>query len=148
MKFDKFGYWIMNDVIKPIADSQKEGSETDDEPDAVIFTDDEEVKEKLEKYSQAKKMKGSCVLSIRFETHGDYLRWKKYFGSGRQWEFMTSYPAVMRAEYEFTNSLEVEIMAKKVVQLLEAGFNVYSAAWNLEENKNKERYMIEEDEEK
>ena len=41
MKFDKFGYWIMNDVIKPIADSQKEGSETDDEPDAVLFTDDE-----------------------------------------------------------------------------------------------------------
>lgn len=147
MKLDKFGYWIMNDVVKSIVDGPEEDGKSED-PDAVIFTDDPEVKAKLEAYNREKKLKGKCVLSIRFENHGDYLRWKKYFGVGRQWEFMTSYPAIMRAEYEFTNSLEVEVMAKKVVQLLEAGFNVYSASWQLDENQNKERYMTEEDEEK
>ena len=133
MKFDKFGYWIMNDVVKPLA--EKSGDEpAADEPDAEIFTDDPEVKEKLNKWNEPKKLYGSCALSIRFENHGEYLQWKKYFGSGRQWEYIVSYPAVMRAVYTFSNSLEVEIMAKKIVQLLEAGFNVYSASWQLDRN--------------
>lgn len=133
MKFDKFGYWVMNDVVKPLA--EKPGDEpAGDEPDVEIFTDEPEIKEKLNKWSEPKKLYGSCALSIRFENHGEYLQWKKYFGSGRQWDFIVSYPAVMRAVYNFSNSMEVEVMAKKIVQLLEAGFNVYSASWTLDQN--------------
>ena len=134
MKLDKFGYWILNDVIKPFGDIKDD----DPEPDAEIFTDDPEVKKKLEKYNEPKPLKGTCALSIRFENKGEYLKWKKYFGVGRQWEFFVSFPAIMRAEYEFTNSLEVEVMAKKIVQLLEMGFNVYSAAWNLTEKEKED----------
>ena len=131
MKMDKFGYWIMNDVVKPLVENSN-NDEGPDESDVEIFTDDPDVKEKLTKLSEAKKIHGSCVLSIRFNNHGEYLRWKTYFGSGRQWDFIVSYPAIMRAEYNFTNSLEVEVMVKKVVQLLEAGFDVYSASWKLD----------------
>jgi hypothetical protein len=124
LKLDKFGYWVMNDILKPFSENN-ESDEEDPEPES------EEPQKKTE---EGKKLKGRCVMTIRFENHGEYLRWKKYFGVGRQWEFLASYPALMRAEIEFTNSLEVEMMAKKVVQLLEAGFNVYSASWSLEED--------------
>lgn len=133
---DKFGYWIMNDVVKPIIKGQDHGEDGD--PDVEIFTDDPDIKEKLTKLSEAKKIHGSCILSIRFNTHGEYLKWKKYFGNGQQWDFLVNYPAIMRAEYQFTNSLEVEVMAKKVVQLLEAGFDVYSASWTLDRPKEEE----------
>ena len=76
-------------------------------------------------------LNGSCVLSIRFETRKDYLRWKCYFEKNR-WDFVVTYPAILRAEYEFHNSLEAEVLAKKIVQLLQAGFDVYSASWKLE----------------
>ena len=79
-------------------------------------------------------LNGSCTLSVRFENEEEYNRWKKLSG-GRQWEFLVSYPAIMRAEYPFHDSLEAEIMAKKIVQLLQWGFNVYSANWTLEEKK-------------
>ena len=78
---------------------------------------------------------GKCTLSIRFETPEDYLRWKYYF-KGREWEFMVNYPAIMRADLEFHNSLDVEIITKKIVQLLQNGFEVYSANWKLEDQKN------------
>lgn len=77
-------------------------------------------------------LNGRCTLSIRFENEEEYDRWKKLSG-GRQWEFLVSYPAIMRAEYPFHNALEAEIMAKKIVQLLQWGFDVYSANWTLEE---------------
>lgn len=73
---------------------------------------------------------GRCVLTIRFENGAEYAKWKKY-NPGRQWEFMVSFPALMRADYEFHTTLDVEMMAKKIVQLLEMGFNVYSADWQL-----------------
>lgn len=74
---------------------------------------------------------GKCILSVKFETPDDYARWK-YYAKGRQWEFMVQYPAIMRAEYDFHNSLEVEMLAKKIVDLLQQGFDVYSANWKLE----------------
>lgn len=143
MKMDKFGYWIMNDVVKPLIEKPDDISDPNDtseyEPDIEIFTDNPEVKEKLQKMSEAKPVLGSCTLSIRFNNHGEYLLWKKYFGIGRTWDFIVSYPAIMRAEYRFKNSFEVEVMAKKVVQLLEAGFDVHSASWRLDKpEKNEE----------
>ena len=143
MKFEKFGYWVMNDIVKPLTEKKSE----DPEPDVEIMTDDPEVKKKLNALSKAKKIKGTCTMSIQIRNHGQYLKWKTYFGVGRQWEFVTSYPAIMRAEYTFTNSLEVEMIAKKVVQLLEMGFDVYSAQWKLEEKDDPDDEKSEETEE-
>ena len=78
---------------------------------------------------------GKCVLSIRFKNHGEYLKWQKYTGSefSRQWDFAVSYPTVFRATYYFHTTDEVEMMAKKIVQLMQMGFNVYSANWQLQQ---------------
>ena len=100
--------------------------------DDLIDDQDQEPEIKIDSPSPI--LNGSCTLSIRFEDEKEYKRWKKYSG-GRQWEFLVSYPAIMRAEYKFHDSLEAEIMAKKIVQLLQWGFNVYSANWTLEEKK-------------
>ena len=100
--------------------------EADEEPN------DEAEKETENRPLSPQAMKGSCVLTIRFENHAEYLKWAKY-NPGRTWEFLVSYPALMRARYSFENALEAEMMAKKIVQLLTIGFNVYSASWVLEE---------------
>ncbi len=76
------------------------------------------------------KLDGKCLISILFENAGEYIKWQKYFGE-RKWDFIQSYPAIFRAEYSFHNSMDVEILAKKIVQLLEAGFDVHSANWEL-----------------
>ena len=79
------------------------------------------------------KLYGKCVLSIRVENHGEYLKFKKYNGGVSQWDFIVSYPAILRAEYEFHTILDVEVMAKRIVQLLQLGFNVHSAHWQLKD---------------
>ncbi len=129
MKMGKFGYWMMSE-IKEAAKSvvSEAGNEA---PEETGMTDISEPSYHPEKQEE-RKLLGKCTLSIRFENHGDYLRWKKYFGGGRQWEFLTAYPAIMRAGFTFHNSLEAEVLAKNIVRLLEAGFAVYSANWTLE----------------
>lgn len=74
---------------------------------------------------------GVCTLSIRFESPDEYVRWKHY-EHGRKWEFNVDYPAIMRAEYEFHKKSDVERMAMKIVDLLQNGFDVYSASWKLD----------------
>lgn len=82
-----------------------------------------------------KPLYGKCILEIQLKNHGEYLRWQKYNG-GRRWEFDHSYPAIMRASYEFHTAMDVEVMTKKIVQLLEMGFDVYSARWQVSEEKS------------
>lgn len=91
-----------------------------------------------EQKPELKEVVGECILSIKIENHGQYLMWQKLNGGGnRQWEFLVSYPAIMRGRYSFKTSLDVEIIAKKIVHLMQMGFNVYSANWQLrEENKD------------
>lgn len=137
MKFEN-GYWKAGDIVKGIADHILARTAADISGDPNETPDTAEDVPEPSSPETKPKILGSCVLSIRFENHGDYLRWKKYFGIGRQWEFVVAYPAIMRTEYRFTDSLEAEMLAKKVVQLLEAGFNVYSAQWNLDINEEKE----------
>lgn len=110
------------------------GDDNDYRPPKILDEPEEEDEDRSVAVpeKEPKKIKGKCVLSIRFENHGEYLKWKTYAG-GRQWDFLVNYPAVMRAEYPFESSLDVEIMTRKIVQLLEMGFDVYSASWNLEE---------------
>lgn len=108
----------------------------DSEDDPEEKPEDEQIVEQKKK--KEKKLIGRCVLSIRFQNHGEYLRWKQFAGIGRQWEFMVEYPAIMRSEEEFTNALEVEMLAKKIVQMLECGIDVYSAQWQLKKEKEEE----------
>ena len=78
---------------------------------------------------------GKCTLSVKFNNHGEYLKCKQYLGNNR-WDFITSYPAIMRYEFEFHTVLDVEILARKIVQLLQVGLTVYSANWQLKEYKS------------
>jgi hypothetical protein len=80
------------------------------------------------------KLYGKCVLSIRFNNFGEYKKWQVYVGE-RKWDFLVSYPAIMRAEYEFHTAYDVEVMTKKIIQLLQMGFDVYSANWQLKDYK-------------
>ena len=137
MKFDRFiGLWrdigdeiIPNIPLKP-NDISEEESETEKETENRPL-------------SPPPDLKGSCTLAIRFNNHGEYLKWAKY-NPGRTWEFLVSYPAIMRARYSFKNALEVEMLAKKIVQLLTFGFDVYSASWELETNTENEEGNEEE----
>lgn len=104
-------------------------------PKKVISLDENEEEKPVSSIPPPPPLNGKCILSIRFETPEDYLRWKYYF-KGREWEFMVDYPAIMRAELEFHDSRDVEMIAKKIVQLLQNNFDVYSANWKLEDQKN------------
>ena len=78
---------------------------------------------------------GTCTLQIQFQNHGEYLKWKKYNG-GRQWEFVTTYPAIMRAEYDFHTVQDIDILVRKIVQLLQIGFNVRASNWIIKPTKS------------
>ena len=73
---------------------------------------------------------GKCTLSIRFETEKDYKKWANALGN-RQWEFLTTFPAIMRAEYKFSSVDDVNMMVRKIVQLLQLGFDVHAANWQI-----------------
>lgn len=120
MKFDTLrGIW--KETTKSIPDIP-----TDELPD------EEEWPENFPDPPAPPEMYGRCTLSIRMDSEEDYQRWKKY-NPDKKWDFIVSFPAVMRAEYTFKNAMEVEMMAKKVVQLLQMGFDVHTANWKLDE---------------
>jgi hypothetical protein len=79
---------------------------------------------------------GCCTLQVKIENEEDYEKWKKYNGGRNRWDFQTSFPAVMQAEYDFHTSLDVDIISRKIIQLLQMGFNVRAANWRLAEYKS------------
>ncbi len=79
---------------------------------------------------------GSCVLQIQIENGAEYLKWKKYNGGDARWDFMVTYPAVMRREYTFHTTADLDQMTYKIVQLLQMGFKVRAVNWQLEEYKS------------
>lgn len=76
---------------------------------------------------------GKCVVAIRFKNRAEYLKWKYYMDPTRKWDFDVEFPAIMRTEFEFKNAREAEILCKKIIQLLEIGFDVYTSQWKLNE---------------
>ena len=82
------------------------------------------------------KLFGSCVLSITIRNHGEFLKWKEYCEPNRKWDFNVPYPAPLQAKYEFHTAQDVDMIAQKIVQLLQMGFCVYSARWQLKEYKS------------
>lgn len=132
MKFDKNkGLWkpkekTLDDYIE---DAKRLAGVLDEDDDKEDEEDPDYIPGEL---NPQKKIKGKCVLTIRFDDEYDYSKWLEY-NPGRKWEFIVNFPAFMRAEYIFNNSLDVEAMTKKIVQLLSMGFDVHSASWKLEE---------------
>ena len=83
------------------------------------------------------RMYGKCTLQIRFENYGQYLQWRKYNGGKNRWDFApSSWPAIMRAEYDFHTGTDVDVMVRKIIQLLQMGFNVRAVDWKLTEFKS------------
>ena len=78
---------------------------------------------------------GKCVLQVRFENEEEYKKWKE-FNQRYVWSFDHTYPAIMRAEYEFHTVIDVELMAKEIVSLLEMGFDVRAVDWKVREYKS------------
>lgn len=97
---------------------------------------DENIGEKLIDESSCEKLFGSCMLSIKMESKDDYLRWKYYCEPTRKWDFNVSFPAVIQATFEFHTVRDVNVIAQKIVQALQLGFNVYSARWQLKDYKS------------
>lgn len=116
------------DIFEAMGKFKKQ--ETDEDETEASDESQEEHTYYQPKENEQDTLYGSCILEIQIKNHGEYLRWIKY-NPGRKWEFMVGYPAIMRAEYDFHTAMEVELMAKKIVQLMQMGFDVYSARWRL-----------------
>ena len=111
--------------------------DNDYQPPKLIDEPDEEDGEVLSDITAPPpEFHGKCVLSVRFDSADDHARWNTYV-QDRQWDFVVTYPAIMQATYNFHSSLEVDILAKKIIHLLQMGFDVYSASWKLEKKDEK-----------
>lgn len=108
------------------------GDDNDYQPKPTYYSEEDTNPPKPSYIPKEKPLRGSCRVSIQIKDEEEYQKWKSLNGN-RQWEYLVNYPAVMQAEYLFDDSLDVEIMAKKIVQLLQMGFEVYSASWKLTE---------------
>ena len=85
---------------------------------------------------ETEKLFGSCILSITIRNKGEFLKWKTYCEPYRKWDFNVPFPAALQATYEFHTAQDVDVIAQKIVQLLQMGFCVYSARWQLAEYKS------------
>ena len=79
---------------------------------------------------------GKCVLQIRIKDEEQYKEWQKYNGGPTRWDFIVSYPAIMRATYIFETETDLNLITRKVVQLLQMGFDVRGTDWKLSECKS------------
>ena len=100
------------------------------------WMDDEESTPELPPILKTDTLYGSCILSIHMESKEDYLRWKYYCEPKRKWDFNVSFPTNLQATFEFHTVQDVNLIAQKIVQALQLGFNVYSARWQLKEYKS------------
>lgn len=89
--------------------------------------------EKARYIPKQERLYGKCVVQIQIANHGEYLKWQKYNGGTSRWDFVVTYPALMRKEYEFHTISELNMLTQKVVQLLQLGFEVRAVNWRLTE---------------
>lgn len=87
---------------------------------------------------------GSASITVRFENRVQWQKWRKYVLK-TDWDFDGgSGPYIARLEEKFNCSEDVERITKRIVQLLELGFEVYSCQWKLiPENVQEIRYYDE-----
>lgn len=78
---------------------------------------------------------GKCVLQVYIENEEEYQRWKD-FHKANHWEFMHLYPAILRYEYEFHTTYDIDRMSREIVNILQQGFNVRAVDWKIAEYKS------------
>lgn len=84
--------------------------------------------------SKTLELSGSCRVSIKFNNRAEYLKWCKYISPySNRWDFEVQFPAIMRKTYTFRTSLDVELMTKQLVSLLQMGFNISMANFELDQ---------------
>ena len=101
----------------------------------VIPDEDEELIDNWQPGEQKTiELNGQCRVSIKFNNRAEYLRWCKYIDPyANRWDFEVSFPAIMRKTYLFKNSLDVEMMMKQLISLLQMGFSVSMANFELDQ---------------
>ena len=102
----------------------------------LSWMDDKKEDSEAVKQAKSETLYGSCVLTINIRWKAEFDKWKKYVEPNRKWDFVVPFPANMQATYEFHTAYDVHVIAQKIVQLLQMGFIVHSARWQLKEYKS------------
>lgn len=117
--------YLPEEHIKVLTDYLESYIDMEDEPEKPAYVPK----------SENRALYGKCVLQVRFENEDEYKKWKE-FNQRYIWAFDHTYPAIMRAEYEFHTTYDVELMTKEIVSLLEMGFDVRAVDWKVREYKS------------
>lgn len=87
---------------------------------------------------------GHATITIRFENRVQWQKYRKYILK-TDWEFdggQNPYTAQLKECFETVE--DVENITKKIVELLQLGFDVYSCKWELErENEQHVEYVLD-----
>lgn len=76
---------------------------------------------------------GQAKLVVRFENRAEWQKWRKYVLK-TDWDFNDSeYPETTSMIIRFANSEDIEAITRKIVGLLQMGFNVYSCNWGIDQ---------------
>lgn len=76
---------------------------------------------------------GHTTITIRFENRVQWQKYRKYILK-TDWDFdAESHPYVARLEERYCCVDDIDRIVKKIVQLLQLGFEVYSCKWELED---------------
>lgn len=94
-----------------------------------------EIEEFVPHYRPSTDLFGKCTLQIYFQNEEDYQRWQEYYKSQR-WQFDHTFPAIMRCEYEFQTTYDVDHMVHEIINLLQMGFDVRATDWKIRECKS------------
>ena len=89
-----------------------------------------------------KRLYGTATITIRFENR---VQWQKYrmYILKTEWDFDGGdHPYTAQLKQNFTCVDDVEQITKKIVDLLQLGFDVYSCKWDLQkEDEQKVEYV-------
>lgn len=77
---------------------------------------------------------GEATITIRFENKLQWQKYRKYILK-TGWDFDGgSNPYVAQLPIKFHTVDDIEFIVKKIVQLLQLGFDVYSCQWKMKQN--------------
>ena len=75
---------------------------------------------------------GKTTITVRFENRIEWQKWRKYVLK-TDWDFDGgSGPYIATMDMRFSCTDDVEKIVKTIVNLLQMGFDIYSAKWTLE----------------
>ena len=87
---------------------------------------------------------GLVTIRVRFRSRADYEKFRKYILK-TEWSYDLDYPMWEELRLSFHNTEDVEIINKRIIGLLQNGFEVYCCKYQLEEHLAAEEHPAEED---